>query len=137
LHESYQHSVLPPFASHGVLPAGDYPLTQEELRVSPLVTGAGVASPTWDVEWRRRLVNNLAVLVGQLQRIGIERIFVDGSFVEEKDHPNDIDDYFECDLRFLASGQLERALNALDPYKVWTWSPRDRAGGAAEQKGRA
>jgi hypothetical protein len=118
--------VLPPFTSDGVLPAGDYPLTLEELRTSPLVTGEGVASPTWDAAWRGQLVDNLAVLVGQLWQAGVDHIFVDGSFVEEKDHPNDIDGYFECDAHFFASGQLERALNALDPFKVWTWSPASR-----------
>jgi hypothetical protein len=28
--------------------------------------------------------------------------------VEEKDHPNDIDGYFVCDLQVLASGELTR-----------------------------
>lgn len=50
----------------------------------------------------------------------------DGSFAEDKDHPNDIDGYFVCDLRHLASGNLERELNVLDPYKVWTWDPDSR-----------
>jgi hypothetical protein len=105
---------------------GDYPLTLDELRASRLVSGEGVASTTWDAGWRRRLVEGLAVLVGQLWRVGIDRVFVDGSFVEEKDHPNDIDGYFECDVRHLASGRLQRELNALDPYKVWTWDPASR-----------
>ena len=51
---------------------------------------------------------------------------VDGSFVEDKDHPNDIDGYFECDLRRLASGELARHLNLLDPHQVWTWDPASR-----------
>lgn len=29
-------------------------------------------------------------------------------------------------MRYLASGRLERDLNALDPYKVWTWHPASR-----------
>lgn len=48
-------------------------------------------------------------------------MYVDGSFVEDKDHPNDIDGYFECDVRYLASGRLEQDLNAPDPRNVWTW----------------
>lgn len=72
------------------------------------------------------LVNNLAVLVHQLWHVGIDRIFVDGSFVEDKDHPNDIDGYFECDVYDLVYGRLERDLNALDPHKVWTWDPGSR-----------
>jgi hypothetical protein len=58
--------------------------------------------------------------------VRIRTIFIDGSFVEDKDHPNDIDGYFECDLMRLATGELQRELNLLDPYKVWTWDPGSR-----------
>lgn len=51
---------------------------------------------------------------------------MDGSFAEDKDHPNDIDGYFICDLMHLASGRLERELNRMDPHKIWTWDPRSR-----------
>jgi hypothetical protein len=119
---------LPAFTAEGVLPPSDYELTLDELRESPLVLGPdGFAqSSSWDVDWRRELVDNLAVLVRQLWQVGITEIFVDGSFVEDKDHPNDIDGYFECDLKHLASGRLEQELNRLDPYKVWTWDPASR-----------
>ena len=70
--------------------------------------------------------SNLAILVGELWAVGINEVFIDGSFVENKDHPNDIDGYFECDLRRLASGELERELNLLDPYQIWTWDPARR-----------
>ncbi|MBL8720939.1 MAG: hypothetical protein JNL79_33450 [Myxococcales bacterium] len=46
--------------------------------------------------------------------------------MEDKDHPNDIDGYFVCELGRLASGELQRELNLLDPHKVWTWSPTSR-----------
>jgi hypothetical protein len=117
---------LPRFATDGLLPPGDYPLTLTELRESFLTTGVGVDSEHWDKPWRSQLVDNLGVLVRQLWQVGIDRIFIDGSFVEEKDHPNDIDGYFECDLRYLASGQLQRDLNAIDPYHIWTWDRRSR-----------
>ena len=65
-------------------------------------------------------------MVDQLRQVGIANIFVDGSFAEDKDHPNDIDGYFECDLKQLASGELQRQLNLLDPHKVWTWAPESR-----------
>jgi hypothetical protein len=117
---------LPPFDADGLLPPGDFGLTLDELRASSLVTGNGVGSPTWDARWRGMLVESLAVLVEQLWRIGVREIFADGSFVEDKDHPNDIDGYFVCDLRRLASGELQRELNLLDPHKVWTWDPRER-----------
>jgi hypothetical protein len=67
-------------------------------------------------------VNNLEILTRQLWQVGIREIFADGSFAEDEDkeHPNDIDGYFVCDLRELYSGELERKLNLLDPSKIWT-----------------
>jgi len=58
-------------------------------------------------------------MVQQLWTVGVTEIFVDGLFAEDKDHPNDIDGYFECDMMALASGTLERDLNRIDPHKVW------------------
>jgi len=46
--------------------------------------------------------------------------------VEDKDHPNDIDGYFECGLRYFASGQLQRDLNTLEGADIWTWDPARR-----------
>jgi hypothetical protein len=118
--------MLPTFNAAGLLPAGDYPLTFDELKHSFLVRGPHGSAPTWDSQWRAVLVDNLAVLVNQLWQVGIEAIYIDGSFVEDKDHPNDIDGYSECDLLRLATGELQRELNLLDPYKVWTWDPASR-----------
>lgn len=53
-------------------------------------------------------------------------VFADGSFAEDKDHPNDIDGYFVCGFDQLRSGELTRQLNVLDPHKVWTWDPASR-----------
>ena len=119
---------LPPFTADGLLPAGDYVLTLRELRKSMLVLGSDgpEQSPTWDAGWRGKLVDNLALLVNQLWHVGITEIFVNGSFAEDKDHPNDIDGYFICDVRRLASGDLERELNLRDPHKIWTWDPAAR-----------
>ncbi len=114
------------FTSDGLLPPGDYAMTIEDLRASLLVVGPANHSPAWDADWRRQLVDNLEVLVEQLWKIGITEIFADGSFVEDKDHPNDIDGYFVTDLRRVASGDLERELNLLDPHKCWTWDPAQR-----------
>lgn len=107
--------LLPPFTPEGILPVGDYQMNFNELRESYLVTGRDVQSESWDSSWRNHLIGNLEILVNQLWQIGIYRIFVNGSFVEEKDHPNDIDGYFECNLRNLTSGNLQRSLNAIDP----------------------
>jgi hypothetical protein len=120
-------AALPAFTPDGLLPPGDYELSLDELRKSLLVVGPGAAAqPSWDAGWRARLVDNLEVLVKQLFQVGVTDIFADGSFVEDKDHPNDIDGYFVCELRELASGELQRKLNLLDPHKIWTWDPRER-----------
>ena len=115
------------FTAEGLLEPEDYPLTLDALRVSLLVRGpSSGTSPSWDAAWRRRLVDNLELLVQQLWVVGVTEIFIDGSFVEDKDHPNDIDGYFVCDFKELASGALQQKLNLLDPHKVWTWDPSER-----------
>lgn len=120
--------MIPPFLPAGPLPPGDYEVSFGELRQSVLVQGlaGGSASPAWDAAWRGRLVDNLEVLTQQLWQVGIRDVFADGSFAEDKDHPNDIDGYFVCDLAMLSSGDLTRELNLLDPAKVWTWDPASR-----------
>ena len=114
------------FNEYGLLPPIDYLLSLDELSKSLLVKGPGKKTPTWDSEYRLTLVGNLKILVKQLWKVGISNIFINGSFVEDKDHPNDIDGYFECDLLELATGQLQRELNLLDPNKIWTWDPASR-----------
>ncbi len=118
--------MLPNFTNDGYLPPADYALTLDELRRSMLVVGPDTGYPNWDGDWRARLVDNFEILVHQLWSVGITEIFADGSFVEDKEHPNDIDGYFECNLMELASGRLQTALNLLDPHKIWTWDPSSR-----------
>src|ERR1700722_7082018 len=110
--------VLPEFTEKGLLPPGDYNLTIDEVLDSMLVNGPN-HSVNWDASWRRKLVINLAILANQLWSVGIKNIFIDGSFVEEKDHPNDIDGYFECEVEnFIKTLPI---LNSMDPYKSWDW----------------
>ena len=103
---------LPRFVGDGVLPPGDFELSISELKLSMLVGGPEIRTENlhWDKSWRMKLVENLEIMVRQLNQVGISEIFVDGSFVEDKDHPNDIDGYFVCDRRHLISGDLEREL---------------------------
>lgn len=112
------------FNKHGLLPKGEYELTFNELRKSILVNNPTVSN--WDANWRDFLVNQAEVLVNELWEVGITEIFLDGSFVEAKPHPNDIDGYFICDLAEFASGQLERRLNKLNKHKIWTWDVNSR-----------
>ena len=123
-------------STDGVLRPGDYPMTLDALEKSILVLGPGAPKddPTWDGAWRLKLVKNLRIMVGQLRKVGIDEIFVDGSFVEDKDHPNDIDGYFECDPNRFASGQLEHDLNLIDPEKCWTWHHTTRRAYRGSQK---
>jgi hypothetical protein len=119
--------IIPPFQPNGLLPPADYELTFDELRRSILVVGPTVdRSSTWDSAWRAALVDRLEILTKQLWQVGVREVFADGSFVEDKDHPNDIDGYFVCDLQTLASGRLQRDLNLLEPDKIWTWDPATR-----------
>jgi hypothetical protein len=115
--------LLPPFNENGLLPPGDYRISLVELAASPLVVGAP-DSLVWDAAWRAQLVRNLAIMTGHLNSVGLRRSFVDGSFAEEKPHPNDIDGYFVCGRDFCLSGELERQLQLLDP--AWTWDPEAR-----------
>jgi hypothetical protein len=84
-------------AISGLLPAGDHVQTITELRQSYLVTGEGIGLPGWDQSWRAKLVDNLELFVRQLWQVGVERIFVNGSFVTAKPDPGDVDAYYECE----------------------------------------
>jgi hypothetical protein len=110
---------LPGFTEEGLLPPGDYELTLDELAASYLVVGPvnRYKYPNWDTAWRKRLVENLGVMVRQLWQVGVTAIFVDGSFVEDKERPNDIDGYFECELPGRAVPALRPALR--DKRPIW------------------
>lgn len=124
--ERKEKTMTIPNFQDGVLPVGDYEATFDELRSCVLVSGCGELKQNWDKDWRSKLVDNLEVMVRQLWEVGIVNIFIDGSFVEDKDHPNDIDGYFECGFDEFVSGKLQTALNLLDEDKIWTWDPHTR-----------
>ncbi len=119
-------ATLPEFNPDGMLPPGDHVLNFDELAQSMLVTGPASKGQGWNCGWRAFLVQNLAILVRQLWQVGVTEIFVDGSFAEDKERPNDIDGYFVCDRKRVFSGELQRELNLLDPHKIWTWDPASR-----------
>ena len=73
-------------------------------------------------------------MVEQLWKVSITAIYVDGSFIEEKDHQNDIDGYFRCELSDLASGTLTQDLNKLAPNIVGTGAPASRSASANSTK---
>lgn len=118
--------MIPNFNADGLLPPEDYEVSFEELQRSALVVRDADRPETWDSAWRGQLVGNLEVLTRQLWTVGVRDVYADGSFAEDKDHPNDIDGYFVCELQPLMTGELVRQLNLLDPHKVWTWDPASR-----------
>lgn len=119
--------LIPDFNKQGLLPPGDYEVTFDELRNSILVHGPDSGgSKNWDGKWRLTLINNCEKLVTQLYQIGITDVYLNGSFVEEKDHPNDIDGYFECNFSKFVSGHVQNELNKIDKHKVWTWNKDER-----------
>lgn len=119
------------FNANDVLDVGTFDATFSELRSSLLVVGDG-SSAHWDSKWRNSLVDNLEILAGQLWSVGIEDIFIDGSFVENKDRPNDIDGYFDTGISQVTQQTMQAfenqvsQLNNIDPYKIWTWDPKAR-----------
>jgi len=122
-------SSLPDFTDEGLLPPGEYEVTFEEPRTSVLVEGPAPDSvwrENWDAEWRTYLTRQAETMCNQLWSVGIEEVYLDGSFAEAKAHPNDMDGYFECDAEQVATGELQRELNTIDPEKCWTWDPGER-----------
>ncbi|MEM9079429.1 MAG: hypothetical protein AAGC74_01915 [Verrucomicrobiota bacterium] len=118
---------FPNFTSDGVLPTGDYEMTFPELKQSMLVLGkTGVTDKFWDTDRRLWLVEQTEILVNQLWQVGIENIFIDGSFTENKNRPGDIDGYFEAPWKRQLSRGLEHDLNLLSKDKIWTWRREDR-----------
>ena len=111
------------FDRNGYLPVGDHEMAYSEIIESVLVCNP--ARPEWDHSWRLLLLDRFMILAAELWQVGITDIFLDGSYVEEKDHPNDIDGYFVCDFKRFIHKSLHRDLNALNPDKIWTWSVAD------------
>lgn len=69
-------------------------------------------------------------LVNELWQVGITEIYIDGSFVENKDHPNDIDGYFDIGFKINSVEdydnyeKLIKSLNKINKDKVWDWTTR-------------
>lgn len=114
------------FTASGMLPPGDHEMTLAELRNSLLVRGPVTPGP-WDSEWRMHLVDGLEVLASHLWQVGVDEVYVDGSFASDKPRPGDIDGYFVCDRSQWGSGQLEEQLQELSA--VWTWETSSRTYG--------
>jgi len=119
------------FNSDGLLDPGTYEATFSQVELSILIQGDG-SSESWDARWRKELLSRAKILADQLWYVGIEDIFLDGSFVEDKDHPNDIDGYFDPHFSMYSKEDMRKFekmvsdLNSLDPHKVWDWDHSSR-----------
>lgn len=113
------------FDTQGLPHPGEYLMTLDGLRSSTLVAETPGRNPE-DTLWRRWLFGNLETLVGQLWAVGIENIYVGGSFFSNKPRPADLDGYFDCDRTAYKTRALHRALNAIDPFQAWTWRAAGR-----------
>lgn len=128
------------FNNDNVLDPGTYKATFGQLRSSLLVVGDGT-STTWDSAWRLKLIDNLEVLANQLWSVGYREVFLDGSFVENKDRPNDIDGYFDAKITSINPIVMQdfqrniSTLNSLDPHCCWTWEASSRKFDQATGKG--
>ncbi len=123
--DSAKIDALLAFDGRGLLPPGDHLMTLGGLRRSVLVEGPP-GRESWNRVWRGWLLDRFATLVGQLWGVGVERIYLAGSFVTDKDHPGDLDGYFECDRAAYKARSLHRALNDLGPFQEWTWREEHR-----------
>ena len=72
--------MIPEFSQNGELPPGVYGIDIEEIE---RVLGFN--------KHRKGLIDGLRKAIENLRRAGVKRIWINGSFVTEKDFPNDID----------------------------------------------
>lgn len=72
--------MIPDFTAQGMLPPGIHRATLEEVRDK---LGWGLR--------RRKLLDRLKPGLTLMKHCGIDRVYLDGSFVTEKDRPGDID----------------------------------------------
>ena len=88
---------IPLFNENGELPDGEYDVSIDEIE-----NRFGCAN-----EQRCRLMQGLRVAAANLRRANVRKLWIDGSFVTDKEHPNDIDGVWET------NDQID--LNVLDP----------------------
>jgi len=79
--------MIPPFdPATGDLPPGLHQASWEEI-----IERFGVN------EWRRKLLDGLALALQQLRQAGCRRVYLDGSFVSHKEQPDDFDACWDPD----------------------------------------
>ncbi|NMC28380.1 MAG: hypothetical protein GYA42_09600 [Syntrophomonadaceae bacterium] len=107
------------FAKSGLLPPGDHAISLEELE-NFIGRGPG-GGQSWDTSWRLQLLQEFKKRYQQLQAVGINEVYIDGSYATDKFHPNDMDVYFVVPRNIWRSG-AEQALKDMDP-EFWRFEP--------------
>jgi hypothetical protein len=79
--------MIPDLNEDGLLPLGLHPATLEEIGER-----FGRANPV-----RTRLFRGLTRALHNLREAGVERVYIDGSFVTDKQFPNDVDGCWDAD----------------------------------------
>jgi hypothetical protein len=101
--------MIPEFTEEGLLPPGIYETDLKELNEK--------------MGWSRRrfvLLEGLERALELMTASGVRRVYLDGSFVTDKDRPNDIDGCYD-----LAPGATAEELEAMAP--IFPPSPDNRA----------
>lgn len=94
--------------------------TFREGRLPPGVHKATLGELRDKLGWGRRrknLIDGLEMALRLMANCGIERVYLDGSFVTDKDRPGDIDGCYDP-----PSGANLGAM-----YPIWPWTPANRA----------
>lgn len=69
---------------------------------------------------KKELDKRSEMMLGLMENCGIKRVYVDGSFVTDKDRPGDIDGCYDIPL-----GATDASLRPM--YPIWPWNPANRA----------
>lgn len=101
--------MIPSFTDEGLLPPGVHDTDLEELK----------EKMGWSRR-RRELLEGLEESLGLMAACRVERVYLDGSFVTDKDRPNDIDGCYD-----LAEDVTDDDLGRLAP--IFPPSPSNRA----------
>ena len=78
--QCYRWVVVPQFDADGLLPMGIHRTTWDE-----------VAATFRNTPWRRRPLGGVEMAIDGLRRAGCLTVYIDGSFVTDKNVPNDFD----------------------------------------------
>ena len=94
--------MIPAFDEQGYLPPGIHPATLDEIE-------ARFGS---EPELRRVQMESLRWLVDLAQRVGVERLIVNGSFATDEFEPNDVDCVLLASANFPRDAEAEAELIA-------------------------